>query len=446
DEIFHIPQAQQYCHGDYVTWDPKLTTPPGLYNIIEWIGHWLNYDLCTVPALRSTNLLFSVCLYFVLYLLITTLHPTSMTSLHYKLYTLALCWFPVGYFYNFIYYTDTGSTFFVLLSYYLLKKRWYKLSGMIGFLSLTFRQTNVIWLCLFMMLTIIDVIEDANERDKKKERGKRELYNPLAKTVDQIIHCITSLCMNFINHFWTIIPPISTYIMSILSFAIFVIWNKGIVLGDRSNHIAGLHYPQLFYYTSFLSFFALPWLLSRDNIFSALSISKRKWTYVLVLSSCYLVYKYTYEHPFILSDNRHYSFYVWKNIYRRHWSIRYLLVPVYLMSGYLNLKVLGNSIFCQVLLILILIHLFIANDSSLLFIVGYIVTLILTLVPSPLLEFRYFILPFLFYMVHIQPRRMAHTVMAVVYYTVINGITLYLFNYRPFRWTSEPDVYQRFMW
>lgn len=30
DEIFHIPQAQQYCQGDYLTWDPKLTTPPGL--------------------------------------------------------------------------------------------------------------------------------------------------------------------------------------------------------------------------------------------------------------------------------------------------------------------------------------------------------------------------------------------------------------------------------
>lgn len=29
DEFFHIPQAQLYCEGDY-TWDPKITTPPGL--------------------------------------------------------------------------------------------------------------------------------------------------------------------------------------------------------------------------------------------------------------------------------------------------------------------------------------------------------------------------------------------------------------------------------
>lgn len=30
DEIFHIPQAQAYCKHEYRTWDPKLTTPPGL--------------------------------------------------------------------------------------------------------------------------------------------------------------------------------------------------------------------------------------------------------------------------------------------------------------------------------------------------------------------------------------------------------------------------------
>lgn len=31
DEPFHIPQAQAYCRGEWTTWDPKITTPPGLY-------------------------------------------------------------------------------------------------------------------------------------------------------------------------------------------------------------------------------------------------------------------------------------------------------------------------------------------------------------------------------------------------------------------------------
>ena len=31
DEPFHVPQAQAYCDGEWSTWDPKITTPPGLY-------------------------------------------------------------------------------------------------------------------------------------------------------------------------------------------------------------------------------------------------------------------------------------------------------------------------------------------------------------------------------------------------------------------------------
>ncbi|CAN9297458.1 unnamed protein product [Alternaria sp. RS040] len=34
DEYFHIPQAQKYCKGDY-SWDPKITTPPGLYDCLQ---------------------------------------------------------------------------------------------------------------------------------------------------------------------------------------------------------------------------------------------------------------------------------------------------------------------------------------------------------------------------------------------------------------------------
>ena len=31
DEPFHVPATQRYCAGDFATWDPKITTFPGLY-------------------------------------------------------------------------------------------------------------------------------------------------------------------------------------------------------------------------------------------------------------------------------------------------------------------------------------------------------------------------------------------------------------------------------
>jgi alpha-1,2-glucosyltransferase len=37
DEPFHVPQAQAYCRAQYLTWDPKITTPPGLYVVLSLV-------------------------------------------------------------------------------------------------------------------------------------------------------------------------------------------------------------------------------------------------------------------------------------------------------------------------------------------------------------------------------------------------------------------------
>uniref|UniRef100_A0A914VQ64 Dol-P-Glc:Glc(2)Man(9)GlcNAc(2)-PP-Dol alpha-1,2-glucosyltransferase n=1 Tax=Plectus sambesii TaxID=2011161 RepID=A0A914VQ64_9BILA len=31
DEIYHADQMQRYCAGNYSSWNPLITTPPGLY-------------------------------------------------------------------------------------------------------------------------------------------------------------------------------------------------------------------------------------------------------------------------------------------------------------------------------------------------------------------------------------------------------------------------------
>ncbi|KAI7538973.1 hypothetical protein KC331_g10023, partial [Hortaea werneckii] len=44
DEVFHVRQAQLYCAGNFHDWDPKITTPPGLY-IVSYLlsfSNWLN--------------------------------------------------------------------------------------------------------------------------------------------------------------------------------------------------------------------------------------------------------------------------------------------------------------------------------------------------------------------------------------------------------------------
>lgn len=149
--------------------------------MIAYVGNLFHYDLCTVNTLRFTNIVFSIGLYFVLVSLVQTLSPTSNTWKS-KLYALSLTWFPINFFFNFVYYTDPGSTLFVMLSYLLVKKKQYGLSGLVGMISLTFRQTNVIWICLFMVIVIIDTLSDMNNK-KNDDSSSPILYNPTCSSI-----------------------------------------------------------------------------------------------------------------------------------------------------------------------------------------------------------------------------------------------------------------------
>ncbi|GJY44660.1 putative reverse transcriptase domain-containing protein [Tanacetum coccineum] len=40
DEIFHVPQARQYCAGNFTTWDPMITTPPGFKMVKDMEVHF----------------------------------------------------------------------------------------------------------------------------------------------------------------------------------------------------------------------------------------------------------------------------------------------------------------------------------------------------------------------------------------------------------------------
>lgn len=40
------------------------------------------------------------------------------------------------------------------------------------------------------------------------------------------------------------------------------------------------------------------------------------------------------HHPFLLSDNRHYTFYIWRRIYMFHPIVPYLLIPAYVACAW----------------------------------------------------------------------------------------------------------------
>ena len=176
----------------------------------------------------------------------------------------------------------------------------------------------------------------------------------------------------------------------------------------------------------------------------------------------------TIVHPFTLADNRHYVFYVFR-ILLRHPSIKIVAVPVYFFSAWATLASMGASkpevdaqpkgekeaAGQQATE---------GRDSfGLSFVLIWLLSSALSLITAPLVEPRYFIIPWVIWRLHvpqISPKHdrslkggfnwFPHTDLRLyietLWYMIINITTGYMFLYRGFEWKQEPDHVQRFMW
>ncbi|KAF9973965.1 glucosyltransferase [Actinomortierella ambigua] len=423
DEIFHIPQAQRYCQGDYWTWDPKLTTPPGLY-VISNLMLFAKRPICTALALRLTNFIYPVVSFFAMAAILKHMHGPRMTRSECYTASAVVLLFPMTWFFNFLYYTDGGSTTFVLLSWLAALKRKHFLAVLGSAIALTFRQTNVIW-ALFILGTSLLNVATPEER-----RG----FDPLANSVSfpmGVLTAIAGFVQALLRHLGSTVVTSVPYLGLLAGFGAFIRWNGGIVLGDRSNHVPHFHLVQLLYFVAFsagMSFFALMGALPIKKVFR-LPSRLRSWASLFVSAAfvAWAIYRFTFVHPFLLADNRHYTFYITRILLLRSWATRYLVVPLYMLAAWLMWQAL-------------------AVKQTILWCIIYIVATTLTLVPTPLVEFRYFIVPYLVYRLSMQqPRGIWPLLLEAGLYSACNLVTVYLFLYRPFRWAHAEGV-QRFMW
>lgn len=71
----------------------------------------------------------------------------------------------------------------------------------------------------------------------------------------------------------------------------------------------------------------------------------------------------------------------------------------------------------------------------------------LTLIPSPLLEFRYYLIPYLLWSIAVCSRLTGIRKLALfAWFLTVQIATVALFVLKPFEWASEPGVQQHFMW
>ncbi|KAL6077425.1 glucosyltransferase [Balamuthia mandrillaris] len=462
DEVFHVPQTQRYCKHDFTQWDPMITTFPGLYAVFYLIFEFVSqtssfllpassssFDLfCQTPFMRALNVCFGLATLLLYYHLLRALQP-SFNHQQRTIRALVLHLFPVQFFFHFMYYTDAASTFFVLLCYLLLvRTRKPFLAGLAGAAAVTCRQTNIVWVAFIAATCVLQRFE----RSIAQNSSELSFFN----TLFQFLKYVLANFLNLLARLWV-------FVILAFSFVIFVVWNGGIVIGDRSQHQPQLHLVQVFYFAAFCSAFLLP---------EVISYLWRKWTLegfksrsctntscnanllrfalfiVLLLAAFYIVHNFTKVHPYLLADNRHYPFYVWKNFFKRHVALRYLYVPIYLLGIYFISSLLSQS------------------GRSVLWQFMFWGCTCMVLIPAHLLEFRYFITPFLILQLNLNPssppsssftkpttRQKANTNATCFYlinlselfiHTSINLLTIYVFVFVPYVWGDGSIA--RWMW
>lgn len=428
DEPFHIPQAQAYCRGDFATWDPKITTPPGLYVMSVLLKRVFMFK-CTLPMLRLTTVLALMSLPLILTHLVC-FHKRVRPPLSLVVPTadaLVLGLFPIAWFFGFLYYTEVPSLVFVVWTVVAASQDRHWLAALLGLISCTFRQTNIVWVLYAYAATQLMYLRF--RRAVPGASPPRKLHDPpaLSATPGDLVRSILSVPPVLVD----ILPSFIPYTLVVAAFAVFVLYNGGVVLGDKANHIPAFHIPQLYYFIAFSTAFGWPTLIC--DVGGPRKLTHDVWkrmfgsnlrvflTMILWLAMGVTVKFFTIHHPFLLSDNRHYTFYLWRRIYLFHPIVPYILIPVYVACTWAwFLRVGREQTLLQTLILPVLV--------------------LPTLLPTPLLEPRYFLIPYILLRCQVVNVPTWGLALEGIWYGGINAVTMYVFLYLP------RESVGRFMW
>ena len=334
---------------------------------------------------------------------------------------------PTLYFFTYLFYTDQGSTFFVFCMYALSLRDHHKMAAMTGAIAVFFRQTNVIWIIFMMIMKARKAAYTFVNIEKKESDVSVQDIRYLTVILRCFINSLCSSPFTFFKLVASIILDIWPYIVVCIGFVAFVVYNGSIVVGAKTDHQAAFNFSQLFYFISFCTVMASIHIVTINVVKKFFhSIYNNLYLFIILLLLCILgVHYFTYVHRYTLADNRHYTFYVWSKLYAKHYSVKYLLIPFYTFGAYCILDALSHH--------------------DVIWKINFIVCVMLNIVPSTLLEFRYFIVPFILFRFNMRPPSSPRLLFEFYLFCFVNCLTLYVFLFKPFSWPDSNDA-QRFMW
>eukprot|EP00762_Andalucia_godoyi_P003765 ANDGO_08572.mRNA.1 Dol-P-Glc:Glc(2)Man(9)GlcNAc(2)-PP-Dol alpha-1 len=418
DEFFHLSQTRAYCTTLSANWNSKITTFPGLYWFAVMIHRLAPFPLeCSNTSLRLINLIFfallSVLFPRVLYVQSRFKNLGSVLK-----YSAMLMLFPVLYFFFFLFYTDAGGLFFILLTLYFHETQRLRLAAVSGLWAVLFRQNNIIWVLTFCLADVMADFAPVFLRCRSRFEGVRRFPAFV------------------LGNLWKLAGRFSSQILLLLGFFVFLVWNDfSTVLGHKEFHENKLHLSQLLYFsflyaTSTAFFFVDSVYARRFFAFAARHPILVVGAFAFSAASLWCSF---HVHLFLLSDNRHYMFYLFRWIINRTPLTRYLLVPLFALS-----------------LVKLVFDVSLLDYNRKARAMGLLLGTALYLASAVLVEFRYFIVPTILLMVAVYPvgssfvRFSAGIWLNILCFAVVNVTVILVFLEYTFVYTDLSVG--RFMW
>jgi alpha-1,2-glucosyltransferase len=220
DEDFHVPQVQRFCKGKYKL-DRDITMLPGYHAFAAALGR-VAHD-CSARTLRGINVAIGVLIFWVALRILETLRSKYALSR-----ALSLNFLPILFLFEFVAYTDALAILFALGAMLLMLRRRWLIAGVVASLGVLVRQTNVVVLAFMVVVLWF-------------ERARYGSWSEQLRV--------------FLSRAWPCL-------LGLGAFGVFVLVNRGVAIGDRGQHAAGLHVGNLYFALFLLAIVALPTGLS----------------------------------------------------------------------------------------------------------------------------------------------------------------------------------------
>lgn len=219
DEGFHWHQLLEYFAGRFDTVG-SLTMFPGFHRAVYGLSELFSLQEITEVRYASFVLAIPALLFFFL----AIRHYDRDNS-----YPISLQLFlsPIIFPFFFLLYTDISSLALIMASVWLVTTRSYQMAALVMGVSLLFRQTNIVWLAMLWVISLVNM----------------------------------GFFSSALDNFFVFIRRIPHYLLRTWLFAAFCLlfisflyFNGGVAIGDAGNHQLGF-FPTQVFFLLFVSFF-----------------------------------------------------------------------------------------------------------------------------------------------------------------------------------------------